>query len=138
MACIIVFALRVAASPLQISRSRYSTYYWDEFFELRPKGWFPRAQVQADLAKVPGNHLVIVRYNPKHEPFPDWVYNDADIGGSRIVWARDMGLAENQRLLDYFKDRQTWLLEPDQEPNRLRAYGDTGVTAAKRAIDTLK
>jgi hypothetical protein len=136
--CIVVFGLRVLAEPFHIPKSKYSTYYWDEFFELHPKGWFSRAQVRDDLMKIPGNHLVIVRYNPEHEPFPDWIYNDADISRSRIVWARDMGLPENQRLLDYFKDRQSWLLEPDQMPIRLRPYGDPGVATAKSTSDILK
>jgi hypothetical protein len=49
------------------------------------------------------------------------VYNDADIDHSRVVWARDMDSAENQQLLDYFKDRKGWLLEADEEPPRLSA-----------------
>jgi hypothetical protein len=60
-----------------------------------------------------GRHLVIVRYAPDHDPLDDWVFNHADIDGSRIVWARDMGDARNRELADYYKDRQVWLLEPD-------------------------
>ena len=60
-----------------------------------------------------GRHLVIVRYAPDHDPLDDWVFNHADIDGSSIVWARDMGEAGNRELLDYYKDRQVWLLEPD-------------------------
>jgi hypothetical protein len=60
-----------------------------------------------------GRHLVIVRYAPDHDPLDDWVFNHADIDGSSIVWARDMGDARNRELVDYYKDRQVWLLEPD-------------------------
>jgi hypothetical protein len=122
LACAIIFAFRVAATPLHIPKSKYSTYYWDEFFELHPKGWFPRAQLQTALAKVPGNQLVIVCYGQQHDPFPDWVYNDADIEHSQIIWARDMGPAKNQELLDYYNDRKVWLLEADASPPGLTKY----------------
>jgi len=132
VACIIIFALRVAAGPLHIPKSKYCTYYWDEFFELHPKEWFPRAQVQTDLAKIPGNHLIIVHYGPQHEPFPDWVYNRADMDHSRIVWARDMGSVENQKVVNYFDNRQIWFLDPDQQPIRLQPYPDQSSAAAKK------
>jgi len=131
VACVLVFALRVAAAPLHIPKSRYSTYYWNEFFELHPQGWFPRAAMEANLSKVPGNHLVIVRYKPEHEPFPDWVYNDADIEHARIIWARDMGSADNKALLDYYGDRQAWLLEADENPPRIVRYASSESGAAQ-------
>ena len=40
----------------------------------------------------------------------------ADIDGARIVWARDLGPDENQKLLRYYPDRTAWLLEPDAHP----------------------
>jgi len=60
-----------------------------------------------------GRHLAIVQYAPDHDPLEDWVYNQADIDGSRIVWARDMGAAGNRALIEYYKDRRVWLVEPD-------------------------
>jgi hypothetical protein len=130
LVCIVVFSLRVVAAPLHIPKSHYSTYYWDEFFELYPPGWFPRAAISSDLSKIPGNHLVIVHYKPQHEPFPDWVYNDADIDHARVVWARDMGPVKNEELLNYDKNRQAWLLEADEIPPRLIRYGTLGVGTA--------
>ena len=53
-----------------------------------------------------------MRYRPDHEILEEWVYNDADIDGAKVVWARDMGTAKNQELLDYYKDRRVWLVEP--------------------------
>ena len=91
LACVIALAIRAGAAPLHVRATQSNTYYWDEFFELHPKGWFPRAAIQSDLKNISGNHLVFVRYNPKDDPFPDWVFNQADIEHSRIIWARDMG-----------------------------------------------
>jgi hypothetical protein len=82
----------------------------------------PRVRVAARLEALAGRHLVVVRYGPRHCCHDEWVYNAADIDGSRIVWARDMGSAENRRLLRYFNDRRAWLLEVDQEPAPLRPY----------------
>jgi hypothetical protein len=61
---------------------------------------------------------VIVRYSASHDPHFEYVFNRADIDSSRIVWARDMGDARNRELLDYYRDRQVWLLEPDSEPEK--------------------
>jgi len=33
-----------------------------------------------------------------------------------VVWARDMGPEKNRELLDYYKDRRAWLVEPDEKP----------------------
>ncbi len=82
-----------------------------------------RAQIQAELEKLPERHLVLVRYNPTHNPMEGWVYNRADIDGSKVVWANDMG-QQNQELIEYFKDRRVWLLEPDMAPPRISAYSD--------------
>jgi hypothetical protein len=49
------------------------------------------------------------------------VFNNADIDGSKVIWARDMG-AQNVELLQYFNQRRVWLLEPDYNPPRLSRY----------------
>jgi len=50
------------------------------------------------------------------------VYNEADIDGSKVVWARDMSPEENEELIRYFRDRQVWLLEADETPPKLSLY----------------
>ena len=40
---------------------------------------------------------MLVRYAPDHEVFEEWVYNGADIDGSKVVWARDMGAEKNRK-----------------------------------------
>ncbi len=92
---------------------------WDGLNHRNPAA---RIAVNQQLANVPGKVLVFVRYYPQHIFQEEWVYNSADIDGSRVVWARDLGADENEKLRAYYKDRSAWLLEPDFRPPRLRPY----------------
>lgn len=98
-----------------------------------PRGDFDRVAIIRELQRIPGKHLVIVRYGSAkglvHDVHREWVYNSANIDSARIVWARDMGPAGNEELIRYFKDRDVWLATPDDEPARLRAYGATAPSA---------
>jgi hypothetical protein len=69
-----------------------------------------RAELTAALAAEPGDDLIVVRYLGQHNVHDEWVYNWADIDGSAIVWAHDMGPTENRRLLEHFAARRKWLL----------------------------
>ncbi len=85
-------------------------------------GNFERARRLAEFKQLPGPHLVVVRYSPTHDLHDEWVYNEADIDGAKVVWAREMSPAQNRKLLDYFKSRKVWLLEPDVKPLRITPY----------------
>ncbi len=91
---------------------------WDAINHDDPQG---RLAINKKLAESPGKHVVFVRYYPPHE-FDEWVHNRADVDAARIVWARDLGPVENDKLLRYYPDRVAWLLEPDFRPPRLTAY----------------
>lgn len=64
--------------------------------------------------------MVIVRYGSSNRMGLDWVFNEADIDGAKIVWARDMGPEANAVLVRYFSGRRLWLAEPDMTPPCLR------------------
>ncbi|MBL8291003.1 MAG: hypothetical protein JNN08_04160 [Bryobacterales bacterium] len=81
-----------------------------------------RARVLDHLRAIPGPHLVIVRYTLRHDPGKEWVYNEAEIDNSKVVWAREMDPGSNRTLLRYFANRQPWLVEPDLSPPRLSPY----------------
>jgi hypothetical protein len=81
-----------------------------------------RIMVARELDQIPGKLLLFVRYQPRHVFQEEWVYNRADIDSSRIVWARDLGPAENEKLLRYYPERTALLLEPDFPEPRLRPY----------------
>ena len=75
-----------------------------------------RQRIERQLDAQPGRHLVIVHYNPGHDPGEGWVSNSADIEASKIIWAQDMGPEENRQLMEYFMDRDAWLVAPDVNP----------------------
>lgn len=87
-----------------------------------PVGVATRPLLIRRIEQLGGRHLVIVRYSPRHFIHEDWVYNRADIDGSPIVWARDMGEEKNRELLDYYSSRHVWLLEPDRDPLAIHPY----------------
>ena len=92
---------------------------WDWNGEM---GMRKRAEVLEKLERMRGKHLAIVRYGPGHDIGKEWVYNAADIDGSKVVWAREMDAAQNQNLLEYYRDRQVWLIEPDRDPQLINPY----------------
>ena len=84
-----------------------------------PRGNLDRARILHTLQDSPGEHLILVYYGPSHHVDSEWVYNAADIDHAKVVWARDMGARDNQELLQYFKNRRVWMLDPDASPTRL-------------------
>jgi hypothetical protein len=105
--------------------------------ETWPHGNLLRAGIVKQLRALPGRDLVIVRYSLPHYTIFDWVYNDADIDHSEIVWARDMG-EQNKEILDYFPDRRAWtvdVLDGDTSAKLLpldrTAMGTAGNSAAE-------
>ena len=89
---------------------------------VSPSADLPRTQVQHFLEGQPGRQLALVRYDAGHDTRNEWVYNSADIDASQVVWAHDMSAARNRELLDYYKNRKVWLVEPDQTPPRVSPY----------------
>jgi hypothetical protein len=104
-------------NEFSLAAMRYET--WDAINHANPAR---RIMVAQELARIPGQLLVFVRYLPQHMFQDEWVYNAADIDASRIVWARDLGQVENEKLLRYYPGRVTLLLEPDFRQPRLSEY----------------
>ena len=81
-----------------------------------------RTGLVAQMERMEGDHLVLVRYWKGHAWYKEWIFNEADIDGARIVWARELTPEANRRLLDYFEGRRVWLVEADREPPLLLPY----------------
>jgi hypothetical protein len=85
-----------------------------------------RVAIDERLAHTPGKHLIMVRYSKNHNIHDEWVYNGADIDGSKVLWARELSPQQNAKLFAYFKDRSIWLVEPDLDNTQLLPYTPPG------------
>jgi hypothetical protein len=71
------------------------------------------------LSALDQPQLVIVRYpSPDWKVGEEWVYNGADIDGQRVVFAHDLGEAQDLALLRYYSDRNALLLTFDSVSGR--------------------
>lgn len=71
-----------------------------------------RENVEDTVNTSPGKSLVIVRYRMGfHNPHEEWVYNGADLVGSKILWARSMSAEENCELVRAYADRTYWIVD---------------------------
>lgn len=94
--------------PFALALRPYET--WDGLNHNNPAR---RIEVNKQLANIPGKLLIFVHYSPNHVFQDEWVYNEADIDHARIVWARDLGADENQKLIAYYPDRHIFLYNAD-------------------------
>ncbi|HME10645.1 MAG TPA: hypothetical protein VKG25_26560, partial [Bryobacteraceae bacterium] len=112
------YALHLADDqPFSLAMRRYET--GDYINHQNPER---RIAVGQALARIPDKLLILVRYWPQHVFQEEWVYNAADIHRARIVWARDLGDAEDEKLKQLYPDRTVLLLEPDAQPPKLSPY----------------
>ena len=81
-----------------------------------------RKPVEDQLAAIPGQHLVLVRYSKDHNSGEEYVYNEADIDRAKTVWAREIPSRDLAPLLQYFRDRDVWIYEPDEDESAARPY----------------
>ena len=76
----------------------------------------------SELAEKQGRQVVFVRYWPNHIFQEEWVFNEADIDRASVVWARDLGSTENEKLRGIYPEANFWLLEADARPPKLIPY----------------
>jgi len=85
-------------------------YYRASSRPASPSTEFPndRRLILRQLSAIPGQHIVLVRYEPDYDVHNEWVYNGADIDGQPVIFAHDLGPQENRALLEYFAGRRAW------------------------------
>jgi hypothetical protein len=118
VACVSMLAIQIFSLRLTDLGPRPASWRWPG------PGGVARAKILSQLARSGEKHLVFVRYEASHDTGNEWVYNDADIDGSPVVWARELDRGSNAKLMEYFKGRRVWLAEPDKPPMHLLAYND--------------
>ena len=120
--CVVLGGMRVFAEPLHLDLAIWPA--------AGASGWMGRsslsgaagAKVEGQLERLPGKQLAIVSYAPTHDPRVIWIDNCSDLDRCKVIWAWDMGDAENQELINYYNDRTVWLVEPDTEPVTVTPY----------------
>jgi hypothetical protein len=92
-----------------------------------------RAQIDGQLQEDGHRHVILVKNSPySYAQYPhfDWVYNRADIDAAKVIWARDLNLAQNRELVDYFKERKIWRVDVDRLDSQgrgLEPYSSSGI-----------
>ncbi len=120
--CIALAALRLVAEPLHIGLATWPSGSWASTWHGPGRMGLPRKHIEDQLNRLTGGQLILVRYSPEHSSLDEWVYNAPDIDGSKIIWAREMDGANNKELMNYYKDRKVWLVQPDNDPVSLSPY----------------
>jgi hypothetical protein len=116
---IVVLALRIGAQQAGLPYTQKLNF---QTWCCRVEGNQNKPRITAEVAQNPGKHLVFVRAKTDPANLFQWIYNGADLDGSRFVWARDLGDSENARLAAYMTGRRVWMVNPNVEPATLEPY----------------
>ena len=109
---VLVLTLRIAAQSLGLPYTQKLNF---QSWCCRVEGNHNKARIAAVLDLIPGDHLVFVREKTDEYNLLQWIYNDADIDRSRIVWARDLGPERDAELVRYYSERKVWMVDPNVE-----------------------
>lgn len=90
-----------------------------------------RRRLTEQLKKIPGQHLVLVRYLPSHDPDFDYVVNGADLENQNILWARELDPASDEKLMQHFRQRHIWKMNGDLPAPQLEPVTANAITAMK-------
>lgn len=120
--CFLMGVVRVYSKPLGIEVDPWPPNNWSGMW------WGPdlygseRASIESSLERQQGQQLVFVHPSETRDPLDQWIYNEPDIDGAKVVWAWDMGAVDNQELLRYYHDRKAWLVRMDTQPATVSEY----------------
>jgi hypothetical protein len=130
--CFLLGGLRLYAESLHLRMPASSASEWADSWYGPGQFGGARADVETGLEQLSGRQLAIVRYSSGHNPQDEWVYNAADIDGSKVIWAREMDAAHDLELIHYYKNRNVWLVQPDKSPAEISPYPLLGQIAITR------
>jgi len=119
---LVLAGLRLGARSLHAGVPQEPTSGWNSTWFGPEHYGDERARLEAQLAGMPGPQLAIVRYGSHHDNLNEWVYNNPNIDVSKVVWARELDPAHNKELIDYYRNRTAWLVQPDSSPATVSPY----------------
>jgi hypothetical protein len=128
----LVLALRIGAQNLGLPYTQELNY---QSWCCKVQGNMNKQRIARDLERIPGQHLVFVKTKTSEFNLLQWIYNAADIDASRIVWARPLGAEEDARLMEYYRGRQVWIVDPNVEPATLKSFSAPCCRASLTAIE---
>jgi hypothetical protein len=120
-ACEVLLVICIVLQLCELQRNLYA----DAFPFIGDVNEPFRKPVEKQLDAIPGGHVVIVRYSKDHNSGEEYVYNDADIDHAKIVWAREIPGVDLKPLFTYFRNRDVWVYEPDEDDSSVRPYSET-------------
>jgi hypothetical protein len=129
LTCIAMALMRAWAGSLHLALSNWPPSEWTANWYGSDQLGARRAAVDNTLKKLPGRQLAIVRYAPDHDPVWEWVYNDANISDSKVIWAREMDAVHNAELIEFYNDRKIWLVKPDSDLPKITPYPSLELSA---------
>lgn len=113
------------------------TTTYSAYGEVHQNGWANhRVDIEHQLRQRPGKDLVLVRYTDEHNPNAEWVYNDADIDAAPIVWAREMSVERRRLLIEFFDDRNVWVVAADAQPPLLMPFREESLPEPQFGMKT--
>jgi hypothetical protein len=120
--CVVLAVVRLFNVPLHLAVPEWPASNWSGMWYGPDRYGTERAQIQSRLESLPDKQLVLVREPYNRDSLDQWVYNDPDIDHSKVVWANDMAPADNLQLIQYYRDRNVWLVEMDTLPATVSPY----------------
>ncbi|MBI3553257.1 MAG: hypothetical protein HY077_12250 [Elusimicrobia bacterium] len=79
-----------------------------------------KEEARGRMLGFPGRQLVLVRYAADHSVHQEWVYNEADMELSPVIWARSLTPEQDKALAGYYTDRNVWILEVSAARTRFK------------------
>lgn len=131
LAMVLMLGLRLGAQSAGLPYTQKLNY---QSWCCRVRGNQNKDRIARELMNTPGEHLVLVKSKTDENNLFQWIYNLADIDSQRIVWARDLGVEENARLVRYYANRTVWIVDPNVEPATYTRYQP----AAPQALSQLR
>jgi hypothetical protein len=130
MLCVVLAGVRAGAKPLHLKLAQWPVSQWIDTWYGPGQFGAERVRIAKQLERLPGKQLVIVQYSADHNPFDEWVYNRADIDDAKVVWAQKMDAADDLELMQHYRDRRVWLVQPDAQPAEISPYTPAAQEAA--------
>jgi hypothetical protein len=114
--CLVMAGLRLFDRALHFPISEAPPSAWMDRWYGPDHFGTERANIESRLEQLPGQQLVLVRASADPYLTQEWIFNAADIDDSKVIWAHEMDGASNRELVQYYKNRKVWLVQPDLSP----------------------